>query len=117
MIDMQTGPDWLLWMLAAANFGLCSMIAWSCVCRIALMSAETTRVRFRAGYSIMLVAASSSGCSPVLWGEWPGPGQISMALAVLYVMGVGYGYWRDGPPDYALRPDWLAAHPRMAAAR
>lgn len=91
----------LQFMLSLANFALCSAIVWSCICRLTLMSAVTTRVRFRLGYSLMLVAASSSGLSHVLWGELPGPGQTSMAVAMLYVIGVGYGHWKHGVPDYA----------------
>lgn len=87
--------------LTVLNFGLCSAIVWSCICRLTLMSAVTTRVRFRLGYSLMLVAASSSGLSHVLWGELAGPGQTSMAVAMLYVIGFGYGHWRHGVPDYA----------------
>lgn len=106
--------DLMIWLsessrtaLAWLNFVLCSIICWSCVCRIALMSRTSTRRRFRAGYSLLLVAASSSGASPILWGELPGPGQIGMAIAILYVIGAGYGSWRDGVPDYATRPDDL----------
>jgi hypothetical protein len=71
------------------------------------MDTRTTRTRFRLGYALLLVAATSSGCSPVLWGEPPGPGQIGMALAILYVVGAGYGSWRRGVPDYASRPGVL----------
>lgn len=58
--------------------------------------------------ALMLVAATSSGLSPLLWGELPGPGQIGMALAILYVLGAGYGSWRHGVPDYATIPGALS---------
>lgn len=108
MIDLDELPSLMQTALAWVNFALCSTIAWSCVCRITPMDARTTRVRFRLGYALMLVAAVSSGASPVLWGELPGPGQISLALAILYVIGTDYGAWRRGVPDFATRPGALA---------
>lgn len=101
MIDFAHLPPGEALMLAGLNFGVCSLICWSCVCRIGLMSESTTRLRFRASYVCLLVAASSSGLSPVLWGEWPGPGQLGMALAALYSIGAGYGGWVRGVPSYA----------------
>lgn len=101
MLDMPTTAQAAL---ALVNFGLCGVIAWSCVCRITLMDESTTRVRFRLGYALLMVAAVSSGCSPVLWDEMPGPGQVGMAIAILYVLGAGYGAWRRGVPDYASKP-------------
>ena len=101
MIDIDTLPSIAQLALAWLNSLLCAVVAWSCVCRIRLMDERTTRTRFRVGYSLLLACAASSGGSPVLWGELPGPGQISMALAVLYVIGVGSGAWRRGVPDYA----------------
>lgn len=109
MIDLLILPGMAQTALAWINFALCALIIWSCVCRITLMDARTTRTRFRLGYALLLVAATSSGCSPVLWGELPGPGQIGMAVAILYVVGAGYGAWRDGVPDYATRPGALQA--------
>lgn len=110
MIDLLTFPTIAQTAMAWINLLLCALIAWSCVCRITLMDQRTIRVRFRAGYALLLVASTSSGCSPVLWGELPGPGQIGMALAILYVLGAGYGAWRQGVPDYAIRPDELWEH-------
>jgi hypothetical protein len=107
MIELFIFPTVVQTALAWVNLGLCALIVWSCLCRITLMDARTTRVRFRLGYSLLMVAATSSGASPVLWGELPGPGQISMALAILYVIGAGYGSWRQGIPDYATRPGAL----------
>lgn len=96
--------------MVAINLGLCAMIVWSCMCRIGLMDERTTRRRFRFGYSLLLVCAVSSGASPVLWGELPGPGQIGMAVAILYVIGAGYGAWKGGVPDYATKPGALTEH-------
>lgn len=101
MIDMQELSFVWLASMAWVNFGICAAIGWACVCRVAMMSADTTRKRFRAGYTLLMVASTCSGLSPVLWGEWPGPGQIAMSLAALYVVGWGVQNWRRGPPGYA----------------
>jgi hypothetical protein len=87
--------------LALVNFALCTAIGWSCVCRFSSMSKATTKARFRGGYTMLMVAATVSGLSPLLWREWPGPGQIAMAFAALYVLGWGAKGWRFGPPPYA----------------
>lgn len=101
MVNMETmSVVWLAW-LAWVNFAICSAIGWACLCRVAMMSADSTLVRVRMGYTLLLVAAACSGLSPVLWNEWPGPGQITMALSALYVIGGGAQNWRAGPPPYA----------------
>lgn len=88
---------------AWVNLVLCLMIMYACICRITPMSDRTTRTRFRVGYAVMFAGAASSGAAPVLWGEFPGRGDITLALAVLYVIGAGYGSWKHGVPDYAKR--------------
>jgi hypothetical protein len=103
MIDMATLGVVPLAAMAWLNFAICGAIGWACVCRVAMMTARTTKLRFRVGYTAMMVASSASGLSPVLWGEWPGPGQISMGLAALYVIGWGASNWRGGLPSYARR--------------
>jgi hypothetical protein len=101
MINMNTLPQEWLYLLALLNFVLCSAIAWACVCRIAVMSAGTTLKSYRAAYAVLLVCASASGLAPILWREWPGPGQLAMSIAALYVIALGVRNWRGGPPDYA----------------
>jgi hypothetical protein len=102
MIDMMTATHDLSMAMLLVNFALCSAICWSCLCRVALMSAHVTRLRFRLGYTVIMVAATSSALSPWLWNEWPGPGQICMGIAVAYFLGWGAGNWRHGTPAYAL---------------
>jgi hypothetical protein len=89
--------------LAVANFVVCSGIGWSCLCRIAGMSRETTCCHYRALYVGMVVCASASGFAPVLFREWPGPGQLLLALACLSYLLAGARRWRNGPPEYARR--------------
>lgn len=94
---------WLESWFILTNFGVCMAIAWSCVCRIALMDARTTRTRFRLGYAMLLTAAVSSGLSSVLWAEVPGPGQTGIGVALLYLLGIGRGNWNKQVPDYATK--------------
>ena len=101
MIDMTTMPFTTVILLAWLNFIMCAGIGWSCLCRVALMSSSTTRPRFRAIYALLTTAAFCSGLSPILWNEWPGPGQLMMGLAAGFVLGWGANNWRNGPPDYA----------------
>lgn len=104
MINMLTlSYSWLLG-LAFVNFTLCSLICWSCFCRLRTMSAETVPAPWRLRYVVLMVAASTSALSP-WWNEWPGPGQICMALGALYVIGLTAVGWKGGPPSYALRRD------------
>lgn len=100
MNTMHIWPAWLLFVLAALNFALCVAIGWSCVCRFAIMSRSTTTVVWRLRYVTVIVAATTSGISP-LWGEWPGAGQLAMACACLYVLGLTARGWKGGPPRYA----------------
>lgn len=101
MIDMSTATLETRAALALVNFALCSGIGWSCLCRMAGMSRETTCCHYRALYVLMLVAASASGFAPVLFREWPGPGQVVLALACLSYLAASSRRWRGGPPDYA----------------
>lgn len=101
MLDLQTMSHDARMIFVAANWVLCSMVGWACVCRFAAMSKSTTRSRFRFGYVMVFIAATMSGFSWLWFGEWPGPGQIAMAASWISLMGVNAGNWRDGPPVYA----------------
>lgn len=101
MIDMSLASLEARVALAFVNFALCTAIGWSCLCRIASMSRETTCCHYRAVYVLLVVAASASGFAPVLFREWPGPGQIVLALACLSYLAASSRRWRGGPPDYA----------------
>lgn len=119
MIDMNAlSYGWLLF-LAVVNFLLCSLIGWSAFCRMRRMSKETTKLVWRLRYVVLQVAASASGLGPWLWREWPGPGQVAMALAALFVVGLTAKGWRSGPPDYASRPAPLdeASHVHIAGGK
>jgi len=101
MIDMQGLPEPWLWALTGINMVACAAVMWACACRLSVTSRGTTKPQFINCYSLVFAAAFASGLSRWLWGEWPGPGQIAFALAVLYVIGTGMREWRRGPPDYA----------------
>jgi hypothetical protein len=110
VLDVDLWPSPVQAVMVASNLVLCALISWSCVCRISLMDARTTLRHFRLGYAALLVSSVSSGLSPLLWGEMAGPGQIGMALAILVMLGAGYGNWRNGVPDYATIPGALSEH-------
>jgi hypothetical protein len=103
---MHTWPAEALLALAIVNFLLCSVIAWSCLCRFSVMTREHTSATWRLRYIIMLVAASASGIS-FLWGEWQGPARLCMAVGCLFVLGLTARGWRQGTPQYARRPQPL----------
>jgi hypothetical protein len=103
MIDMATVSVEARVALAGLNFVLCTGIGWSCLCRIAGMSRDTTCCHYRALYVLLAVAATASGFAPVLFREWPGPGQVLFSLAFLSYLAAGASRWRSGPPEYARR--------------
>jgi len=108
MIDMTSIGEHGRYAFALLNLLLCSLIGYTCGCRMSRMSAATTSKRFRFQYVLLFVAATASGFAPVLWREWPGPSHIGVSIAVLVFLGFGYRNWRDGPPDYARRgPGWF----------
>jgi hypothetical protein len=103
LVDMTQLPVGYIVSMAWTNVGICVAIGWTCISRISKMSAQTTLARWRACYSISMAGSVCSGLSPILWGEWPGPGQLSMGLVVLIAILWGWSDWRNGPPAYARR--------------
>lgn len=101
MIDMSTASPELRYVLAALNALVDLAISYSCWCRIAKMSRDTTLKRFRLNYSLLTAAAFASALSPLFFGEWPGPALLLLSIAVLAFLGVGYRNWSEGPPEYA----------------
>ena len=88
-------------LLAALNLFLCGLIGWACVCRMAKMWAETTRLLTRWAYAAMFTAAGLSGWQRALIGEWPTWPQVASSAALLLFMWSGTRAWKDGPPDFA----------------
>ena len=101
MIDLQTLSQEFRVALAIINWVACSSVGWACMCRFSGMSQGITRKRFRIAYVALFMAATMSGWSWLWFGEWPGPGQISMAVAFLALLGFNAGPWRRGTPSYA----------------
>lgn len=101
MMDLQTVAYEHRLLLVAINWLLCSVVGMACVCRIAKMTKPVTRKRFRAAYVGLLLAATMSGYSWLFFGEWPGPGQIALAAALIVLLGFNAGNWAHGTPDYA----------------
>jgi hypothetical protein len=101
MIDMATASVELRVGFAIVNAALCTGIGYSCLCRIAGMSRETTCCHYRMLYVLLVVASTASGFGFLLFREWPGPGQILFSAAFLSYLAAGTRRWRSGPPDYA----------------
>lgn len=91
-------------LFALANFAICSAIGWTCICRLSQMSAGTTRRAYRAKYAVLVGAATASGFSLTLFGEWPGITDLAMSSAVLLHLALGRSAWLGGIPDYARTP-------------
>lgn len=97
MIDADSAR----YLLALLNLVFCTLIGWSCVCRWIKMTGRTTRRWVRAAFTLLFAGATSSGFSPILWQDWPGPGAVSLAAGVLLVLIVGAKDWKHGLPGYA----------------
>lgn len=89
-------------LLALANLAVCTGVGWACVTRFTAMRASTTAPIWRFRYAALLTAATASGWSPILFGEWPGLIQVVISLVFLSIIGFG-GAWADGVPSYARR--------------
>lgn len=103
MIDMALASIETRVAFAGLNLALCTGIGWACLCRIASMSRETTCCHYRALYVLLAVAATASGFAPLLFREWPGPGQCLVSIAFLSYLAAGSSRWKGGPPEYARR--------------
>lgn len=101
MIDMTSFGSGVLLLMSVLNLIMCLAIAWSCLCRLAAMNGVSTQLRFRVSYTLFLVCSMASGLSPVMFKEHPGPGTLMLSFALLFMVGVGYGTWKDGVPDCA----------------
>lgn len=91
-------------LIALANFALCCMLMWMCLCRINRMHVDTTRRDFRFMYCILLAASFASAFSPVLFDEWPTAVQLFLTSAFLTMMWTSRKEWTGGNvPLYAHR--------------
>ena len=105
----MTDLDWFnaRYLVAGLNLVLCSIIGAIAICRIALMSKDTTRITVRMAYCAITAAASVSGWSPLLFrtwpgfGEWPGIPDLVMAASMLIYMGADKRAWKFGLPSFA----------------
>jgi hypothetical protein len=91
------------YLLAAINLLVCSIVGWTALCRIYLMEARTTRWIFRLKYALLLGAATGSGFSPILFGDWPTVSQVLITATFAFVLAAGARAWHFGVPTYAQR--------------
>lgn len=90
------GP--LGYVLATANLLFCGGAMWACICRLNMSTKETVRPMVRVQYSAAVAGAMASGFSPVLFGEWPGYGQVTMSAGLLVLLLAEIGKWTHRPP-------------------
>lgn len=88
-------------LMALINLLVSSAVGWACVCRIGVMSSNSTRPLTRAAYALLFAAQFLSGFSPVLLREWPGVSDILVNSALLLLMFSTLQIWRFGVPEYA----------------
>lgn len=88
----------LLWLMNAI---VCLTVMWSCLCRFAVMSRESTAWDWRERYVLIFVTAACGVMAPWLLGERPGLMQIMTWLAMLRLIEVNGGGWRREVPEYA----------------
>lgn len=101
-------------LLALANLLLCGGLAWSCLCRITVMSSATTAKTVRAAYCVLLTAAVGVGTLPIWGGEWPGWGLLMLTGSQLVVMWAGRHAWRGAVHHPARRIGEVNEHRRRA---
>jgi hypothetical protein len=96
------------YLLALANFVVCGVALWSCLCRLNATSAGRVRMTVRIEYTVLLAGSVASGFSPILFNEWPGISQVLLGSAVLMMLLAEAHRWRDGaPPDVLSQPEPL----------
>lgn len=110
-IDMATLSPFVLKLMTLLNLVICALLTYACIRRVAVMSKETTAVRFKISYVVLVVAANASGLGYWLFGDQAGPGQILMSGAVLCWLGMGGSSWDTEEPPYA-RKDHRRTHRR-----
>ena len=74
-----------LLLLAAANLVVCTAIGWACICRLN-SNRSRSHLLYRAKYCALMVGATASGLSPILFSEWPTWPDVTMAMSVLLGM-------------------------------
>jgi len=85
-------------LLILANWAICTFGGWICLCRMAKMSASTTKIEIRLQYMIWFALFGASGWS-FLFGERATPMQLLMSASVLAHLAIGVAVWRpqEGP--------------------
>lgn len=91
-------------LLAGANFVLCSGVVVVCLCRMNVMTHDSTARSWRAMYTLLQTAFAANGLQPIVFGEWPGFATVCMSAVVLLFLLLSSKAWRHGQvPSYAAR--------------
>lgn len=82
------------------NLAMCFAGGYVCICRMAKMSAQTTKPVIRSQYVIWFGIFAASGISWT-YGEPANSIQLLMGAGVLAHLLIGLSIWRRGTPEYA----------------
>lgn len=89
-------------LLILANFFVCSIGGWLCICRMTKMSYRETKLVIRWQYSLLFSFFAASGWS-FLFGDWPTPIQLFQSAVIVSYVFMGVPAWKDGAPEYTRR--------------
>lgn len=86
-----------LYLFAAINAALCSVVVFIALCRLNAMRHDVL-LRVRCEYAALVGGAIAAGVQP-WYGEWPGWASVGFAFSVLVGLICSEHAWRRGPED------------------
>lgn len=89
--------------LSVVNFGFCCGIGWACVCRLNHMKPGVTRLSYSVTYSLMLCAATASGFTKNLFGDWPSISEVILSAVMFVSLLPSMRDWKWGAPERTMR--------------
>ena len=89
-------------MMILVNWFVCWAGVYMCACRLGHKNPRLIKPEISITYIVWMPTLVASALSWT-YGEPPSIAQLSMGLAVVAHLTIGYEAWRDGPPPYARR--------------